>query len=185
MRCFVHFSNPLRFEEVSSAIRGSTIDGLRCEADIDVHSVSLSHMQEYLPQLTPELLAQHPDEHIIFFMTHSARFSISYQTTARVNFTDYWSSTWPIIKDSTDTGVGNMCRMSFESVGAGDSSDVELIEVGRKQDPNIPEEILPPMVIVLHINRDSSGLATRVNIGEVELKAWEAADPSPCLVALI
>ena len=86
----------------------------------------------------------------------------------------------PGIEDPAGHEVGKMCK----AFSAGQGAYAELIEVGRREDPSLPVEIMPPQVLVLQIDRDENDLASRVNIGELTLDAWESACPAACLVAL-
>lgn len=56
--------------------------------------------------------------------------------------------------------------------------------VGQRSDPDIPPEIMPPMILVLQVERDEDGILRRLNFGEIEFGAWEAAKGPDCLVAL-
>lgn len=58
------------------------------------------------------------------------------------------------------------------------------MELGRRGDLDVPPEILPRMVLVLEISRDELGVAEMFNYGEVEVEAWEGAEPKACVVAL-
>ena len=149
------------------------------------HEITFADVQEHLPRLTPELLAEYPAEHMLFFRTRSARFKISRGTVRHATNEDrpngaFQSFYIPGIQDQAGYEVGKMCKTYY----AGQDSYVELIEVGRREDPSLPVEIMPPQVLVLQISRDENDLASRVNIGELTLDAWETACPTACLLAL-
>ena len=181
----MHLKEPLRLEHVTHAKLPIERSLLFSKDSIHGHEITFADIREHLPRLTPELLAEYPPEHILFFHTRSARFKISLgivrDTTNEDRPTGASQSFYiPGIEDQAGHEVGKMCK----AFSAGQDSYVELIEVGRREDPSLPVEIMPPQVLVLQIDRDENDLASRVNIGELTLDAWESACPAACLVAL-
>ncbi|KAK4501685.1 hypothetical protein PRZ48_007494 [Zasmidium cellare] len=150
---------------------------------IDARKFTVTDLQTHLPLLTPEQLSLIPDEHVLFFWATTTTFTVDYhQTKEGVTFQEYADWAWPAVQDDSGQTVGKMNRLASNT--SQNKRRVELIELGRRGDPEVPPEIMPQMVLVLEICRDELGIASRVNYGEIEVEAWEASGPEACLVAL-
>lgn len=64
----------------------------------------------------------------------------------------------------------------------------EFLAVGQRRILGIPEslaeEICPPAILALQIQRDEHGICSRANAAEIDLKAWTRAEPRKVLVVL-
>ena len=78
-----------------------------------------------------------------------------------------------------------MCKTA---VARGEDRLQEFVAIGQRQIPSVAEdmadEICPPVILALQIERDQYGISSRVNFAEISLKAWTQANPKRGLVAL-
>lgn len=184
---FIHRKNPLRFCHVSPSVEGSTTSNLWTDNEIQRQEIFLEHMEQHLPNLTEDVLAQYAEEVLLFFWTHSAFFKVVYgkATRAAASFAEYGDSSRPIIQDDKANSVGFVCKTG---TARGDDNIHEFVAVGRRQISGVPEdlaeEICPPVILALQIARDQYGISSRVNYAEIGLRAWVRAKPKVTLIAL-
>jgi hypothetical protein len=185
--CYVYLAESRCFQHVTHSRNPSESDSrLWTKNEIHFGLPSLSDLESHLPYLTSERLAEYPDSHLLFFRTTSAYFTTCCnKTSVPVSFVGHDSSTLPLVLDPRDGDkvVGILSRVPADQIST-EPSTAEFIKIGLRSDANLPPEIMPPKVLVLQIERDEDGVARRLNYGEIELGAWEAAEPQECLVAL-
>ena len=144
-------------------------------------------MKQHLPNLTEQTLVQYSEESLLFFWAHSAFFRVAYDKTNQpaTSFTEYANQTRPIVQDEGGNAVGFVCKTA---AARGDKGLQEFVAIGQRQIPGIPEhmaeEICPPVILALQIERDQYGISSRLNYAEIGLKAWVQANPKRGLVAL-
>lgn len=185
--CFVHRKNPLRFCHVTPTVEEVTTSDTWTDSCIQEQELSFQHVKQHLPNLTEDVLVGYAEEMLLFFWSHSAYFNVVYDKTSRpaTSFTEYTDQTRPIVQDVEGNNVGFVCK-----TGAARSEDElkEFVAVGQRQILGIPEslaeDICPPFILALQIDRDQYGIASRVNYAEIGLKAWMHAEPRVALVAL-
>ena len=144
-------------------------------------------MKQYLPNLPEKILIQHAEELLLFFWTYSALFRVAHDTMYRpaTSFMDYTNQPRPIVQDENGNDVGSVCK-----IHAARSEDrlQEFVAIGRRQIVGVPEsqaeDICPPVILALQIERGQYGISSRVNYAEIGLKAWLHAKPKAALVAL-
>lgn len=157
----------------SQWLGGST----RCE-------VSLDDISEHLPELTQPRLQEIPDEHALFFWASTAFFEAPMSEVEEQQwamFSDYASAKRPVIHDSKGVVVGTRNFVSPATVEGLNSSLAEFIAVARR---NIAELDFPATVLALQI-RWIDGVAQRLNYAEIDEAAWEEANPTWKLIALV
>ena len=144
-------------------------------------------MRQHLPNLTEDTLAQYAEEVLIFFWTTSAFFRVIYDKTSgpATSFTEYTDQSRPIVQDRSENNIGFVCKTNF----AQDADQLQkFVAIGRRQVVGVPqslaEDICPPAILALQIERDQYGICSRVNYAEISLKAWMHAKPKVTLVAL-
>lgn len=177
-RCFEHVA--------CSGLHPGSASSLWSSHEISSATPLLSELQSHQPRLTPECLAEYPDSHLLFFRTSSAHFTTRCnQTSSPSSFADYGNSAPPSVFDPRDGSrvVGRLCRVQGDEIRTG-LVTAEFIMVGWRGDLDLPEEVMPRMALVFQVERDQNGIARRVNFGEIELGAWESANPQDCVVAL-
>ena len=144
-------------------------------------------MKQHLPNLTEEALVRYGDELLLFFWTRSALFRVAYDKISRPNtsFSDYGDQPRPVVQDKNGNGVGFVCKTG---IAGGEDGLQEFVAVGRRQVVGVPEtlaeDICPPVILALQIDRDQFGISSRVNYAEINLKAWMHAEPKIALIAL-
>lgn len=144
-------------------------------------------MKQYLPNLTEQTLVQYSEESLLFFWAHSAFFRVAYDTRNQpaTSFTEYANQTRPIVQDEGGNAVGFVCKTA---AARGDKGLQEFVAIGQRQIPGVPEymaeEICPPVILALQIERDQYGISSRLNYAEIGLKVWVHANPKRGLVAL-
>lgn len=155
-------------------------------SEIDERSVTLDEVEGCFGTSTSQLLNNWPAQYLLFFWTTVVHLQIRLVTTQDPKtFAEYAASSFPKILDAQGNEAGSLCRTRAGTPPQADGScQAEFIEVGRRRDPELPEEIVPPRVLVLQIKRDETGVAHRVNYGEVDMLAWEAAKPQSNLIIL-
>ena len=81
--------------------------------------------------------------------------------------------------------MGFVCKPGGPGAAYGPQT---FIAIGRRQVIGLPEElaeeVCPPVILSLQIERDQYGISSRVNLGEISLKAWTRAEPKKVLVVL-
>jgi hypothetical protein len=189
-----HRNNPLRFFHVTQRVGGSSKSDLCTDGNIQQQKFSLGQVKQHLPNLTEEALARFPDEHLLFFWTDSAFFTVAQAKNSRpsTSIIDYSSQPRPSVQDNSGNDVGFACKIGYQNrsdfVGSGEDCPKEFVAVGRRQVPGIPEilgeEICPPRVLTLQIERDEYGVSVGVKFAEIDLKTWINAEPKVTLIAL-
>lgn len=152
--------------------------------------VTWTDIQQQLPSMTADRLRSVADEHILFFWASSAFFEIDRYTGPAAGsnrkFVGTHSSSRPAdILDGHGDTVGMMEKMGHWQQAGALSGRHEFVALGR-QDLGIEElrDLYPPKIIAMQIGWDK-GVAYRVNIAEIEQAAWEAAQPTWKLIALM
>lgn len=186
MVCFILRRKPLQFCHVTPRVGGLTTSDLWTDNDIQSQEFSYEHLKQHLPNLTEETLVQYSEESLLFFWAHSAFFMVAYDKTNQpATFTEYGDQTRPTVQDEGGSAVGFVCKTA---AARGDNELQEFVATGPREIPGIPEylaeEICPPAILALQIERDPYGIASRVNYAEIGLKAWVQANPTRGLVAL-
>ena len=185
--CFVYRKNPLRFYHVTPIVKEVTTSDIWTDSDIQEQELSFQQVKQNLPNLIEDVLIEYAEEILLFFWTHLAYFKVVYNKTTRpaTSFTEYADQTRLIVQDIDGNDVGFICK-----TGAAKSEDglKEFVAVRQRQILEIPESlaenICPPFILALQIDRDQYGIASRVNYAEIGLQAWMHAEPRVALVAL-
>ena len=144
-------------------------------------------MGQYLPYLTEETLVQYADEVLIFFWACSAFFRVVYDDTDRpaTSFAEYANQSRPIVQDENGNGIGFVCKTG---TARGKDPLQEFVAIGERQILGIPEDMIedicPPVILVLQIERDQYGVSSRINCAEINRRAWLHAEPKEILVVL-
>ncbi|KAF2399435.1 HET-domain-containing protein [Trichodelitschia bisporula] len=169
IRCHVHKSDPLTIEPVSQE---SVIDD----------PVTWDNVVSQLPSLAAGSLFEYPDEYVIFFWTDTATFTLRGGNPSTLYSTIKGN---PDILDATGNVIGNTNQMLDEHWESGgyDNGTHEFALIARRAIDEIPD--IMPMVLALQLERHSDGTCRRVNIGEINEKAWLAASPCRRLIALV
>ena len=132
-------------------------------------------------------MAQYAEESLLFFWAHLAFFKVTYVKTTQPasSFTEYTYQTRPIVQDEGGNAIGSVCKTA---TAGGDDSLYEFVAIGHRQILGIPEslaeEICPPVVLALQVERNQHGICSRMNYAEIALKAWMHVEPKRALVAL-
>ena len=164
-----------------------TTSDLWTDREIQRQEVSVEHLKQHLPKITEEILVQYSEEGLLFFWTHAAFFKVAHDKTSQpaISFTEYADQTRPIIQDESGYAVGFVCKTRAVR---GEDRLQEFVAIGQRQIIDIPErlaeEICPPVILALQIERDQYGICSRVNYAEIGLKVWMQAKPERTLVAL-
>jgi hypothetical protein len=90
----------------------------------------------------------------------------------------------PHILDASGSVVGSTCRMTSEyfRIGSYDTGMHEFIVIGRRHVEELGDEF-PAQLLVMQVEM-KDGIYHRVNIGEIEENAWDAAGSEWRLIAL-
>jgi hypothetical protein len=193
--CFEHHSFPLRVtqvigsnrfdaqETVSEKVKAETPKpawSRGCDDEVTVQSI-----QECHPNLTETFLQQQPDGHIIFFWASTTFLDVQRprDLTQDPTAISYTARDRGIVRNRKGEPVGTVDTMgpSHWNQTPDPSGLQEFVAVGRRAVAEIPD--LPAVVLALQI-RWENGLASRVNIAEIEETAWIAAEPAWKLIAL-
>ena len=144
-------------------------------------------MEQHLPSLTEAFLSRVAEGHLLFFWTWSATFNITSKDTyeASPSTIEYANQHRPAIHDQNGDDVGFVCKPGGPGAAYGPQA---FVAIGRRQVIGLPEEladeVCPPVILALQIERDQDGISSRVNLGEISLKAWTRAEPKKVLVVL-
>lgn len=152
--------------------------------------VTWSDVEQQLPSLTVEKLRRTTDGHVLLFWASSVLLEVHRETGSakegKRKYVGTHSSSRPAdVLDSHGKIVGIIERMGPWQQAESLSGRHEFIALGR-QDLGIEElrELYPPKVVAMQI-RWEDGMAYRENIAEIEQAAWEAAQPTWKLIALM
>ena len=185
--CFIHRKKPLRFHHVTPKPGGLTESDLWTNSDIQREEVAVEQLKEQLPNLTEEALAQWAEEILLFFWTHLASFRVVYAKTSgpASSYAEYAGQIRPVVEDAVGNVIGSVCKTT---AAGSDSRFEEFVAIGRRQIGGIPEslaeEICPPAILALQVERDQYGVCSRVNYAEIDLKAWMRGESKRSLIAL-
>ena len=167
-----------------------TTSDLWTDSEIKREEVSVQDLRQHLPNITEELLVQRSEEGLLFFWAHSSFFKIAYDKTRQSSPSgaENTEQNRPLIQDKMGHAVGFVCKP--RAARGGDDRLREFVAIGQRQiNVDIPEtlaeEICPPVILALEIERDQDGMCSRVNYGEIGLKAWMQAEPKRVLHALL
>lgn len=144
-------------------------------------------MRQHLPNLTKERLVEHADEVLLFFWARSKFFRVVYDEADRAatSFAEYANQPRPIVQDESGNSVGFVCKTGN---ARGEDQLQEFVAIGQRQILGIPEEMIedicPPAILALQIERDQYGISSRINCAEIIRKAWLHAEPKESLVVL-
>ncbi|KAH7117594.1 heterokaryon incompatibility protein-domain-containing protein [Dendryphion nanum] len=191
--CYEHHTSPLtfmpihgttRFDHRSSDWTKTTFQASPTWQK-DLTMVTSREIKTQLPQISESELQDIPDGHVIFFWTSSAHFTIErpldWELEPEKRGSEYLQL--PTVKDYTGRPVGNINRLGTDHwVDIEQSTGMhEFVAISRRQVPQLPDE--PAIVTALQITW-VKGFAERVNVAEIEEKAWIAAGPVWKLIAL-
>ena len=181
---------PLRLEHVAPKDEDkddSTTSDLWTDNDILQQEVTYEHLEQHLPSLTEAFLSRVAEGHLLFFWTWSATFNITFKDAYQPSpsLFEYVSQHRPTIHDQNGDDVGFVCKPGAPGAAYGPQA---FVAIGRRQVIGLPEElaeeVCPPVILALQIERDQYGISSRVNLGEISLKAWTRAEPKKVLVVL-
>ena len=81
--------------------------------------------------------------------------------------------------------MGFVCKPGGPGAAYGPQA---FVVIGRRQVlglcKELAEEVCPPAILALQIERDQYGISSSVNLGEISLKAWTRAEPKKVPVVL-
>ncbi|PVG00464.1 HET-domain-containing protein [Serendipita vermifera] len=182
--CYVHYDSPLRVLKVADTVSSSHPTQVPCieEGNTELRNqwkpdhdltVSVEDIEIHLKNVYDKLV-EIPEEHIIFFWTSLATFTLEPVSTQGNQ------NTAPRILDSTGKQVGTMGIMKNEYWQSGhyDRGEHEFVVIGSRR-----FYTFDPILAVLQIER-REGIAYRVNIGEINEEDWVKAQRGWTLVAL-
>lgn len=193
--CFENHSFPFRITQVlgSNRFDSQETSSEKSKAEIPTpvwsrgrdDEVTVQSIQKWHPKLTETFLQQQPDGHIIFFWASSTFLDVQRPRALTQDPTaaSHAAGDRGIVRTPGGEPVGTVDTMGLSHWNqTPDPSGLrEFVAVGRRAIAEIPD--LPAVVLALQI-RWENGLASRVNIAEIEESAWIAAEPAWKLVAL-
>ena len=144
-------------------------------------------MRQHLPYLTEEILAQYADGVLVFFWASSTFLRVVHNDADRpaTSFAEYANQPRPTVQDESGNSIGFVCKTG---TARGEEQLQEFVAIGKRQILGIPEDMIddicPPVILVLQIERDQYGISSRINCAEINRKAWLQAEPKETLVVL-
>lgn len=183
----VHVSAESDDEDVHSS-------GLYTTMYIQEQQVTFQDAQEHIPTLTEPILAAYAWEELLFFWTTTASFTVTHsiRPKATQGFLEYHAESRPRVLDEDGNEVGRTCKLGQHKTADAFFKDeihtAEFLAIGRREMPPVPEEfqdeIGPPMVLALQVERNDAGIYSRVNFAEIRESVWERVRSDAKLVAL-
>ena len=177
----------MRLRHVAPVVEGLTTSVLWNGDDIQRRKVSLENVRQHLPYLTEAILLQYADEVLVFFWARSTFFRVVYNDAERpaTSFAEYANQSRPTVQDESGNSIGFVCKTG---TGRRDDQLQEFVAIGERQILGVPEDMIedicPPVILVLQIERDKYGISSRINCAEINSKAWMYAEPKETLVVL-
>jgi len=148
-------------------------------------AVTIEDIQEHYPDMTRDILADTPDDQLLFFWTNVARFTVSEPvdmtppSAVKTPLEDPQEKYQRRILDGNGNVVGltAVCKLVSDDEES-ESGECEFLLLATNEPPENEKQ-----KIVMQIRR-RGGIAYRVNIADVRADAWEAANAVRTLVAL-
>ena len=164
---------------------GFTTSDLWTKFDIHKQKVSLRHLKEHLPEISEDILGQYPDNYLLFFWAQATRFRVVRCDTSEqgASFREYAERTRPKIQSESGENIGTIYGFDNGPKSQGNNLQ-EFISVGRRHIRDMPEEMCPPVILALQIERGRYNICSRANFAEIKLSAWKDAKPNTVLIAL-